>query len=76
MLAICKVYEDSYSSGGVKTETARMAMGVSKLLFEHARDLAIRAGFVTSSGPMEYIWVKDKGREEMIRLSFKLSNEG
>ena len=71
MLAICKVYEGGFESGGVKTESVRRAMGVSKLLFDHARDLAIRAGYVTSAGSMEYMWVQDKGREEMIRLSFK-----
>jgi len=71
MLAICKVYEEGYNTGGVSTESVRMAMGVSKLLFDHARDLAIREGFVSSSGTMEYIWVKEKGRQEMINLSFK-----
>jgi hypothetical protein len=70
MLALCKVYEDGYESGGVTTDSVRRAMGVSKLLFDHARDLAIRAGYITSAGTMEYMWVQGKGREEMIRLSF------
>lgn len=73
MLAVSEVYESSYESGGVKTEAVRLAMGVSKLLFDHARDLAIRSGFITSAGTMEYMWVQDKGREEMIRLSFNPS---
>lgn len=73
MLAICKVYESGFNSGGVETAAVRRAMSVSKLLFDHARDLAIRSGFVTSAGNMEYIWVSDKGRAEMIRLSFKPS---
>lgn len=71
MLAICKVYESGFNSGGVKTEAVRHAMGVSKLLFDHARDLAIRAGFISSTGTMDYIWVQNKGREEMISLSIK-----
>lgn len=74
MLAICKVYESAYGSGGIDTVSVRNEMGVSKLLFDHARDLAIRAGFITSTGTMEYIWVQGKGREEMIRLSFTTSN--
>lgn len=75
MLAVCKVYEGGFNSGGIQTAAVRRAMGVSKLLFDHARDLAIRANFITSSGTMEYIWVKEKGREEMINLSFKSPNE-
>lgn len=71
MLAICKVYEGGYTGGGVRTESVRKAMGVSKLLFDHARDLAIRDGFVTSTGTMESIWVKEKGRQEMMKLTFK-----
>jgi len=73
MLAICKIYDGGFNNGGVKTESVRRAMGVSKLLFDHARDLAIRAGFIRSSGTMEFIWVQDPGREEMVRLSFKPS---
>lgn len=76
MLAICTVYDGGFESGGLKTEGVRRAMGVSKLLFDHARDLAIRAGFITSGGTMEYMWVQDKGRDEMMRLSFKSRPEG
>lgn len=75
MLALCKVYEGSYESGAVKAEPVRRAMGVSKLLFDHARDLATRAGYIKVGGTMEHIWVQDKGREEMIRLSFKATNQ-
>lgn len=71
MLAICKVYEGSFNSGTVNTESVRNAMGVSKLLFDHARDLAIRADFVFSNGTMEHIWVHEKGRKEMIELTSK-----
>lgn len=76
MLAICKVYESGSEGGGVKTEAVRRSMNVSKLLFDHARDLAIRAGFIRSHGTMEYMWINDKGREEMIRLSFEPSIVG
>jgi len=75
MLALCKVYEGGYESGTVSTEPVRRAMGVSKLFFDHARDLAIRAGYITSEGTMQHIWVKEKGREEMIRLSFTAAGE-
>ncbi|HBO2015521.1 toll/interleukin-1 receptor domain-containing protein [Pseudomonas aeruginosa] len=68
MLALCKVYEGSFSSGAVKTSTVRSAMGVSKLLFDHALDLAVRAGYINSSGTKEYIFVQGKGREEMMKL--------
>jgi TIR domain len=71
MLTVCKVYEGSFNSGGIKTELVRKEMGVSKLLFDHARDLAIRAGFITSTGTMEYLWVQEKGRLEMIKLTIK-----
>lgn len=75
MLALCKAYEGGLESGGLKTNAVRREMGVSKLLFDHARDLAIRVGFIKSSGTMEYMWVQGKGREEMIRLSFKTPPE-
>lgn len=68
MLALGKVYEGSLDSGGISTTAVRQAMGVSKLFFDHARDLAIKAQYISSSGTMEYIWVHQKGREEMIRL--------
>ena len=71
MLAVGQVYETSYNSGGVTTEAVRRAMGVSKLLFDHPRDLAIRSGFVRSEGSMDYIWVSEIGRQEMINLSAK-----
>jgi len=76
MLSICQVYEDSHNAGAVPTEGLRKAMGVSKLLFDYARDLAIRAGFVTSHGSMQHIWVTEKGRQEMIKLSVKSSHMG
>lgn len=69
MLAVHKVYEHAFSSGGLKTELVRQAMGVSRLLFDHALDLAKKAGYVTAPGTVEYIWVQDKGRQEMIRLT-------
>ena len=75
MLALCKVYEDGHASGAIANGRVHSAMGVSKLLFDHARDLAIRAGYITSTGTMEWIWVQDKGREEMIRLSFTAAGQ-
>jgi len=75
MLALCKVYEGGFESGGLQTAAVRREMGTSKLLFDHARDLAIRAGFIKSTGTMEYMWVQGKGREEMVRLSFKSPTE-
>ncbi|MDW5445184.1 toll/interleukin-1 receptor domain-containing protein [Polaromonas sp. SM01] len=76
MLAISHIYEGSFNSGGVDTAATRRVMGTSKLLFDYARDLAIRAGFVTSQGTMEYIWVTDKGRQEMIKLAADFPNKG
>jgi TIR domain len=74
MVALCKSYEGSYQSGGVTSESVQKSMGVSKLLFDHARDLAIRSGFVQCSGTMNTIWVLPKGREEMLRLSSSSSS--
>ncbi|WP_341905729.1 toll/interleukin-1 receptor domain-containing protein [Polaromonas sp. YR568] len=68
MIALSKVYEGSFESGAIKTERVRQAMGASKLLFDYARDLAIKAKYVNSSGTMEFMWVEAKGREEMVRL--------
>lgn len=75
MLALCKSYEGGHESGAVATEPVRRAMGVSKLLFDHARDLAIRAGYIISEGTMAHMWVQQKGREEMIRLSFTTAGQ-
>lgn len=68
MAALTKAYESSYDSGGVRTEKVRQAMGVTKLFFDHARDLALQEKYITSSGTMEYMWVQQKGRDEMMRL--------
>jgi hypothetical protein len=68
LLAIKTVYELSLESGGIPTNKVRQAMGGSKLYFDHARDLAIKAGYITSIGNMEYMWIQDKGRSEMIRI--------
>lgn len=75
MLAIKQVYELSYESGGISTSKVRQAMGGSKLFFDHARDLAIRAGFITSRGTMEHIWVAEEGRNEMIRIASQSSEK-
>lgn len=75
MLAIHQVYEQAFSSGGLKTELVRQAMGVSRLLFDHALDLAKTAGYVTASGTVEYIWVQDKGRQEMMRLTSSVPSQ-
>lgn len=69
MLALRDAYEVSYNSGAVKTNSVRDSMGVSKLLFDYARDSAIQAGFITSQGAMENMWVTAKGRLEMVALA-------
>ncbi len=69
MIALTKVYGSSGDSGAIRTEKVRQAMGGSKLFFDHARDLALQAKYITSTGTMEFMWVQQKGREEMMRLS-------
>lgn len=69
MTALARVYEQSTSGGGVNTERVREAMGVSKLLFDHAFDLALQSNLIYSSGPKAHIWVQPSGRTLMLKLS-------
>jgi hypothetical protein len=69
MLAVHKVYENSHSSGHLRTESVQKDMAVSKLLFDHALDLAVNSGFVTTEPLRKSIWVTPKGRGELLRLS-------
>jgi hypothetical protein len=46
MEALSLVYEESSNDGGIRTETVREAMGVTKLFFDHAFDLAMQRKFV------------------------------
>jgi len=69
MLALSQTYEISNSGGGMKASVVSSVMGTSKLLFDHARDLAISAGYISQVGAREWIWVTELGRKEMIRLS-------
>lgn len=66
--AVAAVYENAMQSGGVRTETVYKAMGVSKLLFHHALDLAVGKGYIKSGGTREILWITDAGREALIRL--------
>lgn len=67
MTAIAAVYEQSSSSGGVDTERVRRAMGVSKLLFDHAFDLATERGLVRSAGTKSHLWVQPAGRALLLK---------
>ena len=69
MTALSTVYEQSSSSGAVDTERVRRAMGVSKLLFDHAFDLAMQNDLVHSSGQKTHLWVQPSGRALMLKLS-------
>lgn len=67
--ALARVYEQSTSSGGIDTERVRRAMGVSKLLFDHAFDLALQADLISSHGAKTHLWVQPAGRAQMLKLS-------
>jgi hypothetical protein len=69
MQALASIYEASSNRGGIATVKVRQAMGVSKLLFEHAFDLAIKRELVHSGGTMEHIWVQPAGRRLMIEIA-------
>lgn len=67
--ALATVYEHSTSSGGVDTDRVRRAMGVSKLFFDHAFDLALQQELVHSTGPKTHLWVQPSGRALMLKLA-------
>lgn len=68
MTALAKVYERSTSSGGIDTDVVQQVMGVSKLFFDHAFDLAIQRDFVHTSGMKKHMWVQPSGRAEMLQI--------
>lgn len=67
--ALVTVYEQSSSSGGVDTDRVRRAMGVSKLLFDHAFDMAMQQDLVHSSGTKTHLWVQPSGRSLMLKIA-------
>lgn len=67
--ALATVYEHSTSSGGIETDRIRRAMGVSKLFFDHAFDLAMQQDLVFSRGTKEHLWVQPSGRALMLKLA-------
>lgn len=69
MLAIEKVYARSTSNGMLDTDEVRRAMGTSKLLFDHALDLAVKQGLVNAGTSRNNIWVKEPGRVLLVQLS-------
>lgn len=68
MRALIKVYEQSSSSGAVDSDRIRQAMGVSKLLFDHAFDLAVKKGLVIAGSGKSIIWVEPTGRALMLQM--------
>lgn len=68
MTALAVVYEKSSSAGAIRTETVYSAMSVSKLMFDHAFDLAVKHDFVHAAGLKDLIWVKPAGRARMLEL--------
>lgn len=66
--ALAFAYERSDSNGAVDTAAVRRAMGVSKLLFDHAFDLAIGEGLIESYGSKAFIWVRPIGRARMLKI--------
>lgn len=57
MTALAAVYEQSSSWGGVKSESVRRAMGVSKLFFDHAFDMAEQQDLIDTSITKEILWM-------------------
>jgi TIR domain len=73
MLALSAIYQGSSSSGGVDTERVYRAMGTSKLLFDHAFDIALDRKLVSSHGTKTHLWVTAAGRALLIQLSAQSS---
>jgi TIR domain len=69
MTALAAIYEQSTSAGAIDTARIRGAMGVSKLFFDHALDLATQQGLVHSSGVKSHLWVQPTGRALMLQLT-------
>lgn len=69
MNALATVYEQSTDNGVVDTDRVRRAMGVSKLFFDHAFDLAMQQELVHANGPKSHLFVLAGGRALMLRLS-------
>jgi hypothetical protein len=68
MRALIKVYEQSSSSCAVDGDQLRQAMGVSKLLFDHAFDLALKKGLILAGSGKSTIWVEPTGRALMLQM--------
>ncbi len=66
--ALAPLYEQSSGSGAVSGRELKEAMGVSKLFFDHALDLAVQNQLVLTDSDKQIIWVQPKGRTLMFQM--------
>ena len=74
MIALSTVYQGSSSSGGIDTGRVYRAMGTSKLLFDHAFDIAMDRQLIDSHGEKTHIWVTPAGRALLLQFSVQSSS--
>lgn len=67
--AVASLYEGSGSNGFIRSDDLRRQMGTTKLLFDHALDLAIREKYVTAGSSRMQVWVSEAGRRAILKLS-------
>jgi len=68
MIALSSIYDRSGSAGEMRAEWVLEKMNVSKLMFDHAIDLAKKNDFIHVTSNKEIMWVLPAGREHMLKL--------
>lgn len=68
MLALGSVYEAASDSGTVRKDLVFAKMGVSRLMFDYALDLAVKNSFVVTRHPTTLIFMQPAGRARLVEL--------
>jgi TIR domain len=78
MLALCDVYEkgEYTEKSPLPVPAVRKQMGVSKVLFDYAKNQALQERYVVQDSEVKYIWIEFSGRDEMYRLFMKSRSVG
>lgn len=67
--ALAEVYEQSTAGGAIDSDRVRRAMDVSKLLFDHAVDLAEQQELIHTSSAKSHFFVQPSGRALMLTIA-------
>lgn len=67
--ALLHLYEMTSSLSSVQSARVRAVMRTSKLLFDHALDLAEQQGLIALSSSRDTIWIEKKGRAALLKIS-------